>query len=347
MISVALDTSTGLLKRGLRDTRVRLLFGFAISLTLGWLSVKGMDWGLVIDQFHDFPVGWAVASLGVVILASFFRAYRWQMLFVEHRVPLMRLFMVQNAGIGLNNLSPVRVASEPTQFALLTLRYGVKGGVALATLSMERILDMVVTATLLMAGLTLLPNTGDFLPYVTGAFVVAMGSVLAVPFLIWARGKRFLNRIPILVATADFLSDMTKAKVALAYSFLLTLIHWLLVGVCAWVLAYGMGLEITAFVATIAILGTLYFATSVPSLPAAAGTFEFAIVYVLKVFDVPQDLAFGYGVVLHAVIFLPPIVVAIAVLSTMGLRPLNQSNSSRPLKVGGTAFIDGLERKSE
>ena len=327
VIAVALLTQAGQVKRWLWDTQARLVLGVAISLLLGWLSVRGMDWGLVVDQFGDFPVGWALASLAILVLSSFVRAYRWQVLFIGQRVPLLRLFLVQNAGIGLNNLVPIRVVSEGAQFALLTLRYRIKGGVALATLGMERILDLVVTTVLLMAGLTLLPNKGDFLPYVVGAFVVAVGSVLAVPLLIWLCSRPLLNRIPLLVSTAGTLVDLTRARFSLAYSFLLTLVHWLLVGLCAWVLAHGMGLGISAFVATLAIVGTLYFATALPALPAAAGTFEFAIVYVLKLFGVSQSQAFSYGVVIHAVLFLPPIVIAILVFSRIGLRPIKWGES--------------------
>ena len=325
-----LNKSMRLAKRWLWDTKARLVLGVGISLVLGWLSVRGMEWGLVIDQFQDFPIGWAIASLLIVIAASIVRAYRWQVLFIRDRVPLVRLFLVQNAGLGLNNLVPIRVASEGAQFAILTLRYRVDGGVALATLGVERVLDLVVTAALLMAGLTLLPSKGDFIPYVVGAFVIALLSLLLIPVLIWASKKPLARRIPILVSTTASLMEMLKAKGSLAYSLLITLVSWVLIGMSAWVLAYGIGVDITPFVATLAILGTLYFVTSLPALPAAAGTFEFAMVYVLKFFGVSQALAFSYSVVVHAVLFLPPIIVAIIYLSAIGIRSPRQKDPAQP-----------------
>ena len=325
-----LNKSMRLAKRWLWDTKARLIFGVGISLVLGWLSVRGMEWGLVIDQFQDFPIGWAIASLLIVVAASIVRAYRWQVLFIRDRVPLVRLFLVQNAGLGLNNLVPIRVASEGAQFAILTLRYRVDGGVALATLGVERVLDLVVTAALLMAGLTLLPSKGDFIPYVVGAFVIAILSLLLIPILIWASKKPMVRRIPILVSTTSSLVEMLKAKGSLAYSLLITLVSWVLIGISAWVLAYGIGVDITPFVATLAVLGTLYFVTSLPALPAAAGTFEFAMVYVLKFFGVSQALAFSYSVVVHAVLFLPPIIVAIIYLSAIGIRSPRQKDLAQP-----------------
>ena len=344
--TVALEGWARVLKGWLWDTRARYLLGIAFSLGMGWLAIRGMDWGLVADQLRDFPFGWAVASVAIFVLASVIRAYRWQVLFVDGKVPVMRLFLVQNVGIGLNNMLPVRVVSEGAQFALLTLRYGVRGGTVLATMVMERILDMVVTASLLMAGLTLLPDRGNFLMYVVGAFVFAMGSVVAVPVLVWAGRRTALSRIPLLVSTATYMRGMTRAKVTLSYSFLLTLAHWLLVGICAWVLAHGMGLEISPFVATLAILGTLYFATALPALPAAAGTFEFAVVYVLRTFDVPHASAFSYALVVHAVIFLPPIIVTIVLISSIGLRPLRQGVPTGPMEEGGAVAVYSHEEEA-
>ena len=341
-----ISTSAKMVKRWVWDTQVRLLLGIGISLALGWLSIKGMDWGLVADQFHTFPLGWVFLSLALVILGSVLRAYRWQALFVEQRPSFARLFLVQNAGIGLNNLAPVRVVSEGVQYGLLTMRYGVRGGAALATLGVERLLDMVVTASILMAGLTLLPSKGDFLLYVVGAFVFALVSVLAIPLLMWLVRRSVLNRISLLVSASGFLADMARAKLNLACAFFLTLGHWLVLGFGAWALAHGMGLEISPFEATLAILGTLYFATAVPALPAAVGTFEFAVVYVLKVFEIPQEAAISYAVVIHAVLFLPPIVIAIVAFAIMGVGRRRHEDATGSLGEPGRLVADNQERRA-
>ena len=61
------------------------------------------------------------------LAATALRAYRWQVLFIGDKVPFLRLVLVQNIGIGLNSVSPVRIVSEATQFLLLTVRYRVRG----------------------------------------------------------------------------------------------------------------------------------------------------------------------------------------------------------------------------
>jgi len=251
--------------------------------------------------------------------ACVLRAYRWQKLFLTDRISVRRLFLVQHVGLGLNNLVPVRLFSEVAQFTLLRWRYNVSGPAAIATLSIERILDLVVTTTILLAGLTLIPQRGDVLPYVVGAFIVALLSLVLVRAFIWASRRPLLMRIGILVQVASSFVDLAKARRAIISSLLLTLAYWLGVGFAAWILAHGMDLGISPFQATIAILGSLYVATSLPALPAAVGTFEFGVVYVLKLFNIDAEAAFSFALVIHAILFLPPIIVALIYLPTVGL----------------------------
>ena len=121
-------------RRLLWSPRARLLLGISISPLVVYFIVRDIDWGALSSQLHDFPVRYALASLLIFSLAMGLRAYRWQVLFLEEKVPLHRLLLVQNAGIGLNSLSPIRIISEAVQFILLTVRYPVKKEVVAATL---------------------------------------------------------------------------------------------------------------------------------------------------------------------------------------------------------------------
>ena len=63
-----LYASARLMKQWLWDTQARMVLGVAFSLLLGWLSVKGMNLGLVAYQFHEFPVMWALAFNYAVVM---------------------------------------------------------------------------------------------------------------------------------------------------------------------------------------------------------------------------------------------------------------------------------------
>ena len=281
--------------------------------------VRDIEWGDLATTFRDFPIGYALLSLAVFAAATALRAYRWQVLFIGDKVPWYRLLLVQNVGIGLNSVSPIRIISEATQFLLLTVRYRVRGEEVAATLGVQRVLDFVIAAILLGVGLMVLPSLKGFAPYVIGAAVVAVVSVLAVPAVIWIGSKPGLTHLQLLASTSSSLKGLVRAWARLAWSFLLTLGYWILLGFSAWVLAYGMDIEISLLVATLLVIGTLTFVALVPSLPASVGTFEFAVFYLLTTIGVGDGEALGFALVIHAVLFMPPILIAVMAFATWAI----------------------------
>ena len=340
--------------RWLCQPKTRLVLGISISPVVAFLVVRDIDWGTLMSQLHDFPLRYSLASLLIFSVAMALRAYRWHVLFLGEKVPIHRLLLVQNAGIGINSLSPIRVISEAVQFLLLTFRYPVKREMVAATLGVQRILDFVIGALLLGVGLLLLPGLKGFALYILGAGVLAIVSLAAVPVVIWVGTRPGFTRLPLLASTSWSLRSLVQARLKLTFSFLLTLAYWLTAGLSAWVLAYGMGIEISLLLATLLVIGTLTFVALVPSLPASVGTFEFAVYYLLTAFGIGPVEALGYALVIHAIIFLPPILIALVVLVSWPLKrtprdtvshgPLGASSStveSLPISPPSAAFDEG------
>ena len=330
------------------------MLAFSISPVVAYLVVRNLDWGALFSQLHDFPIRYALASLLIFSMAMALRAYRWHVLFLDEKVPIHRLLLVQNAGIGLNSLSPIRVISEAVQYLLLTFRYPVKKEMVAATLGVQRILDFVIGALLLGVGLLLLPGLKGFALYVLGAGILAIVSLAAVPIVIWMGTRPGFARLPLLASTSWSLRSLVQARLKLTLSFLLTLAYWLTAGLSAWVLAYGMDIEISLLLATLLVIGTLTFVALVPSLPASVGTFEFAVYYLLTAFGIGPVEALGYALVIHAIIFMPPILIALVVLVSWPLKrrprdtvtptPLDASSSlveTPPISSPPAAFDEG------
>ena len=297
-----------------------MCLGVAASALLGWLAVRGLDWGLVLDSFAGVSVTMIALAMIVFFVANYLRAARWRVLFVGDAVSTNRLFIIQNIGIGLNNVVPIRVASEAVQLAILTLRDGVRPSVALATLGMERVLDLVVSAAILGIALLLIPEMERFALYIWGAIGIAIVSVAIVRLLAWgSTGVKWALRLRFLADFMEAVRDLERERTRLAISTAMTLLYWLLVGITAWILADAINLSITLVVATAVIMSTIYFATAVPAAPAAIGTFEFAVVYVLEMFGVTRESGFGFAVITHAVFFLPPTIMAAIFLPGEGI----------------------------
>lgn len=298
----------------------RIAIGLAASIGLGWLAARGLDWGIVLDSFTGVSAPLIILGVVVFVLSTYLRAFRWQVLFVGEAISTNRLFIIQNVGIGLNNIMPIRVASEPTQLAILTLRDRIRASTALATLGMERVIDVVASTLIMGVAFFLVPEMGRFTLYVWGAVGFMVVSVGLVRLLAWgSRGVGFVRRIPALAAFAEAVRALERQRLRLAWSLALSTAYWLLVGVSAWIIASAVNLNITPMTATLVIMGTIFFATAVPAAPSAIGTFEFAVVYVLEVFGVSREAGFGFAVITHAVFFLPPTIIAAVFLPREGL----------------------------
>lgn len=321
----------------------RVALGLALSAGLGWLAARGLDWSAVGASFRDLSLPMAALAVVVFMGASYLRAARWRMLFVEDEVSTNRLFVIQNVGIGLNNVTPIRVASEAAQVAILSLRDGVRPSVALATVGMERVLDLVVTTAIMAAAFFMIPEMRQFAPYVWVAVALVAVCVALVRLVAWSgSGAGWTRKLPSsLVSFGNAVRDLERERTRLAVSSAMSVAYWLLVGATSWLLAEAIGLSISPVTATLVIMGTIFFATSIPAAPAAVGTFEFAVVYALGLFGVEREPAFGFAVIVHAALFLPPTIMAAVFLPREGigsfdkLRSLMSEDATRE-KAGST-----------
>ena len=311
---------------------LRLVVGVCFSVALGYLALRALDWAEVQRAFGDLSIGFALLGLAAYLVSLFFRALRWRVLFVEERVSLLQLGITQNVGTGVNNMLPVRVLSEPIQMAMLTGRYKVSGPTALATLATEHMLDIVATAALMGTGVALLPQLRGLSIQLTGSLILGTVSLGAAYFIL-----RGVPTLPLVGKIAAFerwtqaMATLRQERVRLLACFLSTVAHWVCLGLSGWFIARGLGLDVNVLALTVMFAAAALFVNSVPSAPGAAGTFEFAIIYTLGFFDVARIDAVPFAFLMHAIIFLPPMLVVLAVLAGDGLTQLARRKATPSL----------------
>ncbi len=303
----------------------RIVVSVAASIGLGWLAIRGLDWDQVSDSLAGVSITFIVLSVLVFIAASWLRAYRWRIMLLDHPISTARLFVIQNEGIGLNNLVPVRIASEATQLAVLTIRDRIEAPTALATLGMERVVDVVASTVILLVAFFLVPEMENFTLYVWGALGFAIAAVFLVRFLSWgSHSLAFVRRWVFLEDFTRAVRDLERARLRLAATLVVSALYWLMVGITAWIIALAIDMDMSPVTATIAIMGTIFFATAVPALPSSIGTFEAAVVYVLDFFGLDRSQGFAFAILIHAVLFLPPTLIAVVMLPREGIVSIHQ-----------------------
>ena len=338
----------------LRGKWLHLLVGTSISVALTWAVLHSIHWGDVGEAFRSFPLGLTLLALLPLTLSMIMRSARWHVLLKGERATLRQVFLTQSTGIGLNNLLPVRMVSEPVQLAMITVRYRVPFPAALASLLAGNVMDILATASLLLIGVLLTPALrGVFGVILVGG--VALAAISMVVFFVAARGLSalpFAKGIHFFQQLALAITVQRRKPGRLALSFLATVSHWLLLGMAAWLIGRGLGMEVSLLMMATLMAATTFFIAAVPSLPGAVGTFEFAMVFILEEVGVGSAPALTLALAMHALIFVPTSTIALIMLSRVGagfiLRPASRARGMfSGVTPAGAAFDEAEEAKKQ
>lgn len=295
-------------------TVLKAIAGVAATLGLGWLATRGLDWTTTLRSFHGLSIPLVFLSLALLVVAGLVRAFRWQVFFLRNRVTLLRLFRVQNEGVGLNNLMPIGVASEATQVVILTLRDHLDPPTVMATVLMERATSFVAGMFVLAVCFLLYANKDYFVVYAAASFALSLLTVIAVGFVVRLSRVGLVRRLPyvygIILASQELHQQRTRVWVSVG----LGMVYWILVGVALWIVLLDLGTVLPISAMVLVTTAAVTFVVILPITPAAIGTFEIAVTYGLHLFGVPREAAFSVGVVAHALIFVPPTLIAVLAL---------------------------------
>ena len=312
--------------------------GLAAAL-MAWVF-RSSDLASVWREIEGARADLILASVAGIALAYVVRVKRWLVLLA----PLGSVGVgsaTRATVIGFATSTIVPRLGEVVRPYLLARREELSMSAALATIVVERLLDML--AVILLFGLFLagfssqLPSTdeqvlgalkagglavavggGAMLALVCGAarrpeWVVSLaaGVERLAPHGPGATASRFITRFSAGLGVAR---DPGRLLQAVAWS----LVMWALVGATAWwgCLAFGIALPPSSGLLLMALMAL---GVAVPT-PAGVGGFHAAVQVGLTAFyDVPADAAVGVALVLHAATFAPVTVVGLAWMARDGM----------------------------
>ena len=301
-----------------------LLFSVALLGFFFWTTdVRSM--GTPIREANFLFV---LPAIGVYFVGVWLRAARWRLLMAPFAaVPTARLFRVILIGFAVNNVLPLRLGEIVRTF-LLRRSHGVPIAAALATVLLERLLDVVALCALMTVVLYLVPLDGWVLVLGNATGLVTAGAAVALVVRLVLPRSTVHWLLDFAVSLADRLGNRVGA---LARSFLegvraledaRTVLAVGLLSVACWVaelglyyfmmVAFGFDSGMLSLVAGMVVANL---ATALPSSPGYVGTFDVPLQRLLsETFGVPDALAASYTLVTHAVLLVPVVVAGLILL---------------------------------
>ena len=293
-------------------------------------AVRGARWDLL------------GAALVVTCATYVVRAIRWCGLLgplgpVRFRVALRATVM----GFAASAILPGRVG-ELLRPYVLARREELSASAVLATIVLERLLDVI--AVLALLGIAVLDGTpgsaagaGLLAAVRSGAAVAAVAAAIGVgaAFLAAGRPDRVARGVDRLGAFLPARAVRTLAGIAgrfveglavvrdrrvLAIAFAWSLAHWAAVAAMVWLVTVAFDIALPASGAAVLTALTVV-GVAVPT-PAGIGSYHAAYqVGATLVYGAPDAAAVGAALVLHAMSFLPVAVVGLVCMAQEGVRP--------------------------
>lgn len=297
------------------------LIGAAISL----LALVIAFWGIqpsrfvsVLQQTNYLMLFPSALLLALGLLA---RARSWHVLMGD-AVPYRRAFDALNEGYLLNNVLPLRLG-ELARAYLVSQGGEISASGALATIVVERLIDIVVSLAGLLGALPFMVSPDWALDVAMGVGLALVGVVIVLALLLFKRDTvaRLMRRLPArgLWGISDVVDRFLDAIDALKshpkrllkasfWSMVAWMTNWLMI----WLLLAAFG-EVASAVVPFFISGVVAFGAAVPSSPGAIGVYELSAVAALSVFGYSREVSVGVAILAHGLVLaLPSILGAIA-----------------------------------
>lgn len=286
--------------------------GLAVSAAALALALRGVRPHELADSLRGARYVYLFPALALLIAGLLTRARSWQILLGDS-VPYARAFHALNQGYLLNSLLPFRLGEFGRAY-LVSRGGALSSSRALSAVVVERLIDLFISAALLLATLPFALSVDWARPAAGAATVLALATLFGL-WLSLVHRKRalaaadwILARVPRLRSgdwihrANSFLDGLQSMR---AGSRLPRALFWSALG---WITYYFQcALLLMAFfprpsaVTVIFLLGVLAVGAAVPASPGAVGTFEASGVAALLVFGYPQADAFSFAVVLHLI----------------------------------------------
>lgn len=302
---------------------LKLLFATSLGAACVYLVIKDMDAkavGAAIGQMSMGALGLYLVTLTLTIL---FRAWRWEYLLrpIGVSLPMRTLMPISLVGFMAILAMPVRLGEFVRPFYVVRLGHSRMSAV-LGTVAVERIVDGLLISILFFCSY-MASDPGTFSPSLRFAAWLSLGGFLGLTVglgfaLRWPEPTiRFGLRISLIgrlsPSLAHKLTDKLRAVIQgfrvlsdprNLFMFLgQSVAYWGINGIGMWILARGMGLDVS-LVAAFTAMSFTGVLISLPNAPGLVGQFHLGIVTALAAYlpaATVNTAGIAYATVLHGV----------------------------------------------
>ena len=321
----------------------QLWLGIVISVIFVFLAFHNVQWVELVTALKGMQ--WSILFLAAMLCLFnlLIRGIRWQIFLAPLGPFAVRdAFAYVNIGYMANNLLPFRLG-EIIRAVLLGQKKAINTSAVLATIVLERLLDMLSLAALTLILMLAMPIA----PLMKQTALVFGGmSFLAAAGLWWVAGHRSTDSMERLQTSleSNHAAHLSRAKLKRALQIAISVGRLFTKGLAAVrtprqaaaavacsILAWGLAMGFTWLVleacslhlpwtATLMVVVMVNLGVAIPSAPGFVGVMHFLAVLAISPWATDEAAALGFSVIYHAVPFLITVALGGGFLWKEGIR---------------------------
>ena len=315
----------------------KLWVGLLVGALCLYLAFRKVDFGQMWVSLKSANYWVLLPAALIVFFSHFLRAFRWRYLLDPvKRVNTPSLFSALIIGYGANMIVPAHLG-EFLRAYVLSQKHKIPMGSVLATIVMERIIDVFSLLVLMFLAVLIYPFPDWVVKSGYIMFAAALGLFVFLVFYKKSSDRADILLHIILRPVPERIGSRIRRSTERFFSGILPLkrrgdyVAVVLLSVCIWI-CYGFVFHvcfqafdfIEAFrlpwYAGLILLVITTISVVVPSSPGYVGPYHYLCQVSLAMFAVPESPALSYAAVVHGVNFLPVLALALLFGGYEGLR---------------------------
>ena len=306
-----------------------MLPGIICSAVIIGVLIYFIDWNVLRDALKNCSIQLFLILFALQTVSFYFRGMAWRVILNDEPSRLNCFFTITEG--YLLNLLPLRLG-EIGRSVIMGGLIGRSPFYVFTTVILERIFDVLITLIMLVITIPLMASVS----FTGTIYYVLFGVLLAgIAFMFWmaAHQQQFMDFLKKIIKPETKVGKFVLPKVEFLLSGMgiltqpkrfLVWLFWILATWACWIATLQVAMRDffpqLPFWAGLFIQGIGALGGAIPSAPAGIGVVEGAYVVSLGFFGIDQSSALAFGLVMHAIAIVTPILWGLIGFSVQGLK---------------------------
>ncbi|MBQ6520745.1 MAG: flippase-like domain-containing protein [Anaerolineaceae bacterium] len=307
----------------------KMLPGIICSAVIIGVLIYFIDWSVLTEALKNCSVKLFLILFALQTLSFFCRGMAWRVILDDLPSPLNAFFTISEG--YLLNLLPLRLG-EIGRSVIMGGLIGRSPFYVFTTVILERVFDLLITLIFLLITIPMV-SSAEFSPTI---YYVLFGVMLVgIAFMFWiaSHQQQFMDFLKKIIKPESKIGKFLLPKVEFLLSGMgiltqpkrfLVWLFWILATWACWIATLQVGMREffpqLPFWAGLFTQGIGALGGAIPSAPAGIGVVEGAYVVAMRFFGIDQSSSLAFGLVMHAVAIVTPILWGLIGFSVQGLK---------------------------